>query len=151
MANTKPLVAAACFCENVIEGKDGVFSAIRIVDTYIIPKIPEGIQVKGDLHGMIVVNGLIILKAGDVTGTGTVGLIMNKLDGERVNISPEGGWPVVLNGGSHGVNIRIQMPLGVKNFGLFWFDVTWDGEILTRIPLNIQQGDSLGQVEPDPS
>ena len=151
MANTKPFVAVACFCENVLEDKDGVLSAIRIIDTYIIPALPEGVQVSDGLQGMIVLNGLISLKAGDVTGTGTIGLTMNKLSGERIEISPKDGWPVVLNGGEHGANVRIQIPLGVKNFGLFWFDVLWNGESLTRIPLRLKQGDSLGEVKPDPS
>lgn len=145
MANTKPFVQIACFCENVLIEKDEVVSAIRIVDTYFIPALPKDVELPDGLLGVIVVNGLISLKSGDVVGSGTIGLVMNKSTGERVDLSPPGGWPVVLNGGEHGANVRIQMPLGVKNFGLFWFDVLWNGELLTRIPLKLQQGDKPDQ------
>src|SRR5471030_1809050 len=40
MANTKPFVASACFCEHILVEKDEVTSAIRIVDTYFIPPLP---------------------------------------------------------------------------------------------------------------
>lgn len=30
--NTGPFIKVACFCENAIEGKDGVFTLVRIVD-----------------------------------------------------------------------------------------------------------------------
>jgi hypothetical protein len=144
MANTQPFVAVACFCENVLQEKDEVLSAIRIVDTYYLPPLPEGIELPDGLRGVIMLTGLISLKAGDVTGPGTIGLVMNKVTGERAEISPPGGWPVVLNGGEHGANVRMQIPLGVKNFGLVWFDVLWNGEVLTRIPLKLQQGEKPG-------
>ena len=34
MPNTKPLVAVATLCEQILEEKDGVVSVIRVVDTY---------------------------------------------------------------------------------------------------------------------
>lgn len=147
MANTKPFVAAACFCENLLEEPDGVLSAIRIVDTYILPPLPEGIEIPADaVRGVILVKGLISLKSGDVVGPGTIHLVMHKTTGERAVLSPEGGWPVVMNGGEHGVNIKIQLPLGVKNFGLVWFDVMWGEDVLTRIPLMLRQGQKLDEA-----
>ena len=143
MANTKPFVAAACFCEQVLQEDDGVLSAIRIVDTYTIPPLPPGVDVPPDgTRGVILVKGLISLKSGDVAGSGNVALILHKINGETTRLSPEGGWPAVLQGGEHGFNIKLQFGLGVKNFGLLWFDVTWNDELLTRIPLRLQQGES---------
>ena len=139
--NAKPLVAIACFCEQILEEPDGVISAIRIVDTYIIPALPEGVQLPdGAISGLIVTKGLISLKSGDFQGTGRLHLVMNKTTGEKATISPEGGWPVEMKGGEHGFNVKLQMPLGVKNFGLVWFDVIWNDEVLTRIPLMLRQG-----------
>lgn len=149
MGNTLPFVAVACFCENILKDKDDVASAIRIVDTYFLPPLPEGVTLPEGLHGVIVLNGLILLKSGDVTGPGTISFIMNKLDGEKVELSPAGGWPVVMNGGVHGVNVRVQVPLGVKNFGTYWFDVLWNGEVLTRMPLRLQQAENPQTTTPN--
>jgi len=151
MANTKPYVALACFCEHVLEDKDDVLSAVRIVDTYVLPPLPKGVEVPPDaLRGLIVLKGLISLKSVDVVGPGTLRLIMHTVAGKQVPISPEGGWPVELKGGEHGVNLKLQIPLGVKNFGLIWFDVLWGEEILTRIPLRLKQGEMVDET-PAPS
>jgi len=147
MANTKPLVAAACFCEQILQEPDGVISAIRIVDTYVIPPLPADVQLPpGAARGSIQVRGLISLKSGDFVGVGNVGLTMHKTTGEVEVLSPEGGWPANMQGGEHGFNVKLNFLLGVKNFGLIWFDVTWNGEILTRIPLRLQQGETQEQT-----
>lgn len=140
MANTKPFVQIACFCENVLTEADGVLSAIRIVDTYFIPPLPEGVQMPNDIQGVIMLNGIVCLKSGDVTEAGNLRLVMNRSTGEAVPIGPPDGWPMVMGGGEQGSILRIQMPLGVRNFGLMWFDVLWNGELLTRIPLKLQRG-----------
>ena len=140
MDSPKPLIAVACFCENILTEKDGVLSAIRIVDTYTIPQIPEGAQMPDGLQGVIMLNGLITLKSGDFAGSGKVSLVMQRVTGDRVALSPPEGWPVTLNGGEHGSSIQLHMPLGIKNFGLVWFDVLWNDEVITRIPLKLQQG-----------
>jgi hypothetical protein len=138
MANTKPFVAVACFCENLLEESDGVLSAIRIVDTYHVqvpPNLPE------NTLPVIEMKGLVSLKSGDLTGSYTVGLVMENSLGQRTQLSPEGGWPVVFNGGEHGVTLKIRFPLGVKNLGLCWFDVLFGDEVLTRIPLRLRQAE----------
>jgi len=142
MANTKPFVTVACICEQVLEEPDGVMSAIRIVDTVTIgpPMPPDFVLPQSGIQGVVTVKGLIALKSGDVVGNGKVELVMHSSTGEVVTLSPEDGWPVVMKGGEHGFQIKINFVLGVKNFGLIWFDVTWNGEVLTRFPLKLQQG-----------
>lgn len=136
MANTKPWVIVAAFCEKLLIEKDDVSSAIRIVDQYTIPsELPTGAP--PDALPEILVQGLISLRSGDVVGTQKVKLIMENPLGERKELSPEGGWPAVFTGGEHGVNIRLQFMLGVKNYGLCWFDVICDDELLTRMPLRL--------------
>jgi hypothetical protein len=140
MANTKPFVAAACFCEQILQEADGVMSAIRIVDTYTIEQIPgTGQAAPEGPSGLVQIRGLISLKSGNVIGTGRVGLVMHKVTGEKVALSPQDGWEAVMKGGEHGFNVKLDFLLGVKNFGLMWFDVTWNGEVLTRIPLMLKQ------------
>ena len=138
MPNTKPFVAMATFCERLLIEPDGVMTAVRVVDTYFV-------EVQGNLPldtvPGIEVNGVVSVKSGDVTGSHTLDLVMENPLGERKRLSPETGWPIELNGGEHGANIRLKFQIGVKNYGLLWFDVFFDGDqLLTRIPLMLRQG-----------
>src|SRR5437762_3193915 len=137
MANKRPFVAVAAFCEKLLEEKDGVMTAIRIVDTYFVP--PVSPNMPPDAMPVAEINGLIALKSGDLIGKFTVGLVMENTKGERKTLSPEGGWPVVFNGGEHGVQIKLDFHVAIKNLGLCWFDVLFGDEVLTRIPLRIRE------------
>lgn len=136
MANMKPFVTVACFCEKVLEEADHVMTAIRIVDIYYVPPIPDA-GPDGPFPA-IVVEGLVSLKSGDLVGSHTIAFVMENTQGARTQLSPVGGWPVVFEGGEHGVNLKLKFPIGVKNFGLCWFDVIFDDEVLTRIPLRLR-------------
>jgi hypothetical protein len=145
MANPKPHIAAAFFCDSLIESKDGTISAIRIVDTYSVARLPP--SAPPDAIPAIAVTGLIALKSGSATGAHTVRLILENPLGARINVSPKEGWPVVLEGGHAGVNLVLKFPLGVKNFGQCWFDVLFDDEVLTRMPLKLQRADQPEETD----
>ena len=150
MANTKPLVQIACFCEMVLVERDDVVSAIRIVDTYHVNTdqtgaVPEGVT------PVIEVNGLISLKSGDLKGNYRVSLVMENPLGVRTELSPAGGWPVTFDGEAHGPNIRLKFPLGVRNLGLCWFDVMFENEVLTRMPLRLSSAPKPEDLAKDPS
>lgn len=135
MRNSKPFVSVAAFCEKVLEDRDGVLSAIRLVDTFELAAHPSTF---GDLRPGIEVSGIIALKSGPLVGSYTVGLVMENTKGERKEISPAGGWPVVFNGGEHGIQIRLNFYFEVREVGLWWFDVMFENEVLTRIPLKLR-------------
>ncbi len=152
MANTIPFVSVATLCDAVLEGKDNVLSIIRIVDTYTVNKTPPPapVQLPPGALPAVVVKGLISLRAGDLVGEHRISLVLENPKGERKTLSPAGGWPVVFRGGEHGVNIRLEFPLGVKNYGLCWFDVFFgeqESVLLTRIPLRLQDPEELKSVE----
>jgi hypothetical protein len=80
MQNRLPFVAAAFICEKVLDEKDGVLTAVRIVDTYTIKAIEiptAGSSAKGAARNetpvavegpkVIDVNALIGVKSGDVS------------------------------------------------------------------------------------
>jgi hypothetical protein len=139
MSKRGPFVQIAAFCENILEQKEesgSVMTAVRIVDTYTL-EVPKGMPAHAT--PAIRVRGLIALKAGDVTGSHKVELVMENPVGERRSLSPEGGWPAVFKGGEIGFNAKLDFLLGVKNFGLCWFDVLFDGELLTRMPLRLRR------------
>jgi hypothetical protein len=47
-------------------------------------------------------------------------------------------WPVEFLGGERGVNLKIVFTLQAPKFGLYWFDVLWRDEVLTRIPFRLK-------------
>ena len=69
MNNKEPFVQAAVICENVLQDKDGVISAIRIVDRFIV-QTPPGAP--PDARGAIQFKVLLSLKSGAVKGKSKV-------------------------------------------------------------------------------
>ena len=132
MANTEPFVALACICENILRDGD-VYSAIKIVDTVAI-SIPTGFQGTPS----VVFNILVGLKSGDVVGKSELALAVRRPSGKPAS-APQ-PWPILLNGGEHGVILHGKIQLPATEFGLFWFDVLWNGKRLTSIPLKLVQG-----------
>lgn len=54
-------------------------------------------------------------------------------------------------GKEQGQNIILRLGLGVEQDGLYWFDVAFDGDVLTRIPLAVmpmQKETSVAKVLP---
>jgi hypothetical protein len=134
MPNTKPLVAVATLCEQILEEKDNVLSAVRVVDTYYVdppPDLPAG-KVAG-----INLKLLLSLKSGDLMGSHEVRLVLRAPTGKSTEFHKQ---QIVLKGGEHGVNLKIRFAMPVKEFGLYWFDVLYGDDVLTSIPLKLVPG-----------
>lgn len=128
MVNKKPYVTVATVCEKILQEKDGVFSAIRIVDqvNFSSPEsFSEGMQFP--LHA------LVCLKAGDVVGKFELSLKVRKPDGTA--FIPNQKWPVTFGHTMDGINIVLNFALSLSTFGQYWIDVLWDGEMLTSFPI----------------
>lgn len=74
------------------------------------------------------------LKSGPVTGEHRVTIVSEKPSGNRKEVY---SLPVKLLGKDHGQNIILKIGLGIEEDGLYWFDVLFDEELLTRIPLMV--------------
>lgn len=125
-------MAIATLCENVLLEKTGVASIVRAIDTYHLNEFPDAAP-KG-FQPVLQVKGFLSLKSGPVTGEHEIGLVFENPLGERTPVSTS---RVVFEGNEHGVNAEIGLPILVKNFGLCWFDVLFDGDVITRIPLRL--------------
>jgi hypothetical protein len=135
--NTTPYVALACICERVLQDKDSVMSLIRVVDTYYLT-IPA--DAPKDATPAFEVAAVISLKSGDLVGSfNKLQIVGNNPGGERKAMT-EKPIPTIFNGGAHGVNVQLNLTVVVKKFGMFWFDVLWGDEVLTRIPLDVKSG-----------
>jgi hypothetical protein len=133
MPTPRPFVQAACVCEKVLIEPDNVASLIRIVDTYTL-RLPDETPVLPGVLGLDL-SAFVSLKSGDVVGQFEIGLQLTDPEGSK---QPIRKWPVILNGGEHGANLRLNFVLANPKHGLYWFDVLWNDEALTRIPFRIK-------------
>ena len=44
-------------------------------------------------------------------------------------------WEAELKGEGHGSSYTLKFGFDAREFGLYWIDVIWEGEVLTSIPL----------------
>ncbi len=138
-----PYLTAALLCEKVLQEKDGILSAIRIVDRIIATA--QGSQPPVQMPPVLVnITALLMLKSGEVRGSDTIKVQPVAPSGLR---SPEISWPIFLEGEDRGANVILQVAFQAMEEGLYWFDVTFKDELLTRIPLRVvYQRLAIGQT-----
>lgn len=150
-----PYLAAALFCEKVMVEVDGVASLHRVVDIVNLQRITiedgspiptsiirphqagasiSGMQVMSPLSGLVI---YIALKSGEYEGTGEVELRAHKPDGTELKSKQPTKVTVELKGGAMGANVAINIGMIFDVSGVYWFDVFFNGEPLTRMPLTV--------------
>lgn len=148
MEKPRPYVTAALLCEKVLQEKDESLTIVRIADKVqyrvegIGAKLPEGIK------PMLNIQGLVSMKSGSVTGEHVIKIVVVRPKGDRKEVA---SFPVKFLGGDQGQNIILNMGLGIEQDGLYWFDVVFDEEMLTRVPLMViplQEQTQQGKMPP---
>jgi hypothetical protein len=130
MANSKPLLSVACACENVLLDKNNVVSIIRIVENLeaqVPANLPPGFPPAFPL------TLFVGIKAGDIVGTGTISIRARRPDGTSGGNSDVS---VELSGKTSGANVRSNFVVVSPQDGTYWFDVFWNDEIPTSIPVH---------------
>jgi hypothetical protein len=123
-----PFLQAALICERVISEADGAVSAIRIIDRVYFASDPEG----RPLNPRHPVWFLITLKSGSARGRYTITVMREKPSGERAEVLRA---PVLLEGEDRGANVVVQAAFEPDQEGLYWFDVAFEEQRITRMPL----------------
>jgi hypothetical protein len=147
-----PCVAAACFCENVIEDKsDGAMSLIRIIDKITItlqsPPAPPDFPSDENRLGVNII-AFVSLKAGDSPGEHAVRMEMVSPSGKR---NPPWVQQITFPAEpTSGANIRMNSVIYIVAGGLFWLEVFVDDKLLTCMPLQIliNKVEGPGQAAP---
>lgn len=128
-----PYVAVAAFCDRVLEEKDGVLSAIRLVDR--VTATLAGPGVPGTMPPIPVnLTLLIVLKSGAARGRHQLEIAPEAPSG--LALSPV-SVPVLFEGEERGVNVVLNVGFQATQEGLYWFSVRLEGQLLTRIPLRV--------------
>lgn len=141
MQNTKPYIQAASVCEKILIEPDGVASLIRLVDVFHLDL--DSVPIVEGVPPAVEFSIIIALKSGSVAGKFTMGLRMIRPDGKAEQAHQV---QVELHGGGHGSNLRVNGLIANPTYGLHWFDVLWQDEILTRIPLELKPKQAESQT-----
>lgn len=127
-----PFVTAALLCEKVLEEKNGTLSVVRIADRLEV----ETIGIPEEVKPLVNVEGLISIKSGPVVGTFDVAIVGRNPKGESKQLFRQA---FEFKGNDQGQNIILRFAMAFMYEGLHWFDVLFDGQLLTTIPLMLVQ------------
>ena len=132
----KPYLAAAFLCEMVLEQKDDVLSAIRIIDTFYVtipPNLPP------DTKPAIAITGLLSFKKASPGSEAEKHEVRVKLRSPSGKVVPALTREFNFKPGElSGFNMILNMNLGVEEYGLFWMEISVDDdEPLTRLPFRL--------------
>lgn len=131
--DTGPYLKAAVICSEVIEGKDGVLSLIRIIDRLTITA--AGRQPPSDMPPVRQrLKFVLMFISGRAKGTHEASVKVEGPDG-----TPHDLWSgtVFLEGEDRGANIVMDTEVELRQEGLYWFDVYFGGTRITRMPFRV--------------
>jgi hypothetical protein len=142
-----PYLAAALFCETIIEDKkDNTLTAVRIMDQInftLHPSTPKDFPSETQRLS-VPVPTLLAFKTGySHGGEHTVRIIAESPSGKRQKIFEQVlAFSEAPNGGA---NLNITQVIHVKKGGLFWLHVFLDGKRVARMPLmiSLQRGEEV--------
>ena len=123
---------------------------VRVVDRFTVPKfavpIPPGVQLP---QQVIQITLVVILKSGDLgAGSHKVSFRLQKPD---LSYMPENSLPVFFQGGDdNGAMVAVPLMIAAPEEGLHWFDVLFEGSLLTRVPMRILHQPAILQMQIQP-
>jgi hypothetical protein len=130
-----PYVVAAVFCDKVLHEKDGVLSAIRIVDRLTaVLEVPPGAAEPPAIQASLTL--LVVLRNGSFKGSGKLSITATAPSGNPLANNPA-PVDVEFKSPHTGANVIATVSIPVKEEGAFWFDVLFEGRILMRTPLYV--------------
>jgi hypothetical protein len=123
-----PHLAAAFVAEKVLQEQDGVLTPVRIIDRMMF-LIPSG----QDHPEPVPLTLVVALKSGGARGSYPLAVTLENPIGQQIPLAPPN--TVFLEGEERGVNLLVPFAFAPEIEGLYWFDVYFDGQRITRVPL----------------
>ena len=129
-----PFLNAALICERILEEKDGVKSAIRIIDRITHTKSGQNPpkEMEPFNHNLSL---LVKLKSGSVRGVYPIKVTLISPSGENpqpleISVNFEGEE-------DRGIDLIVQIQARFEVPGIYWFEVSLKDDFLTRIPMRV--------------
>jgi hypothetical protein len=124
-----PFLQAALICERLLTEQDGVLSMIRVVDRIFFVTDEDG-NLINPRYPLVL---LVTFKAGAARGNFNVEIRREKPSGEE---GPVLSTSIYFEGeGDRGANLIVNVNFEPDQQGLYWFDVLFEAQRVTRIPL----------------
>lgn len=128
-----PFLAMAVLCERTLEDREGVLSIIRVIDritaTIVAPDPPAAMP-----PTPVALTMVIMLRPGSARGRFTLSIRPESPSGRHLT---KMDYPVHLDGEDRGINIVGPFQFVAEEEGLYWIDVLFEEERITRIPLRV--------------
>jgi hypothetical protein len=129
-----PFVAMAVFCQRLDRKPDGTVDVVGVVDGVSLAHAGDGAD--PDAPPVVRLLGLVSIRAGEARGRHTLSLRAHFPDGE---LGATLTRPVELSDRAPGATIGFPLELEARDTGTYWFDVSCDDVLLTRIPLLVER------------
>jgi hypothetical protein len=118
-------------CQWALEEKDGVLSAVRIIDRIEVD-IPTDVSPGAIVVAMQVACFAVLSFKSE--GPEDFGVVFTAIAPNGQRIHPQ-TFKIHTDGGSHGHQMRIGMSFDPSNIGLWWIEVAVNGAVALRMPL----------------
>ncbi len=131
----RPYLSMAIFCEKVLRETDNVMSVIRVIDRF---NVLGGTAEMAPTPLQFTV--LISFKSGFMRGKQMLAIRPKSPNKEDL---PQMSFPMLFEGDEdRGSALIAQMNFVATQEGVYWFDVHFNEELITRMPLRVtyQQG-----------
>ena len=129
-----PYIQVAALCERVLREADGVLSLIRVVDRIThTGRGPDAPVEMPEFRNPLTL--VLALKSGRTRGRHEITITPELPSGETLQTV---AMTVQMEGEGRGINIVSPMDIPYRLEGLYWFNVYFDGRILTRLPLEVR-------------
>ena len=124
-----PYIQIAAFCERVLQEKDGVLTLVRVIDT---------INCYGPSEKMppmpLSFTTVLSFKAGFFQGKCNVRM---RPVSPSVKPGPIAEFAVYFEGNDRGVNLILPTHFMADEEGIYWFEVSLEEALVTKIPLRV--------------
>jgi hypothetical protein len=129
-----PWLAAAVFCEKVIEDKEGALTLVRIVDRITTTAVGQGTP--DEMPPTPITIALVAaFKSGTAKGRSDFRIEVEAPTGLRTPIAQ--ALSVIFEGEDRGANLVLNLQFKAEHEGLYWFDLFLDKGLVTRVPLRV--------------
>jgi len=136
-----PYLAAAFLCEKALREVDGVNSFIRVVDRWTVTGPTEAMP-----QTAIQATLVVIFKSGIHRGAGQI--VITPVSPSDVRL-PQLTVPVLFEGDEdRGIAVILPMAFPVQEPGLYWFNISMDGQSFSEIPLRVIYHRVVPTVQP---
>lgn len=131
-----PYLTAALICDRLLRESDGVVSAVRIIDRFVVSVQAIGSELPSlpnERHVQFVL--LLHFRSGKAQGNQIMTLTIERPDGmHRLFLNQS----VYFDGGDErGPVLGIECNFAYDLDGLYWFRIELDGRFISKIPLRL--------------